>query len=141
MTIELDDWLKIVLPLASIFVPFTGGLIVWALNQRSKLKWEIRVRKEERYKVFLESIRGFYSASQDQEKKNRFLDEMRLGWLYCPDDVIRAGHVFLDTVATGQKSSDEIKKNALAEFELSMRRDIHGRTALTAADHRILIGT
>ena len=137
----MDDWFKVTLPLASVFVPFAGGLVVWALNQRSRLKWEVRVRKEERYRAFLESIRGFYEASQDQIKKDCFLDEMRLVWLYCPDDVIRAGHAFLDTVAVGKKSSDEEKEQALAEFVLSLRRDIHGKTELTIKDHRILTST
>jgi len=138
---ETDDWLKVLLPLASILVPFAGGLIIWALNQRSKLHWEIRSKKEERYRVFLETIRGFYAASQDREAKDRFLNEMRLAWLYCPDDVIRSGHTFLDTIATGRQSSDKDKEHALAEFELSLRRDIHGKTTLTVKDHRILTST
>lgn len=141
MIIEPEHWLKIILPLAAIFVPFAGGLILWALNQRSKLLWEIRLKKEERYKAFLDTIHGFYVSSQDQEAKNRFLREMRLAWLYCPDDIIRSGHAFLDTIATGQVSSDKAKEHALAEFELSLRRDILGKTTLTIKDHRILTST
>ena len=125
----MEDWLKIVIPL-------TGAIIVWWLNERSKLKWEKYKRKEDRYRGFLESIHGFYVTSQDKEQKEQFLQELRLAWLYCPDDVVKAGNAFLGTVATGGQSSDEVKERALAEFEIALRRDLHGKTELTVKDHR-----
>ena len=125
----MDDWLKIMITLASV-------VVAWLLNEHAKLKWEKRLRKEDRYKAFLESIRGFYVASQNIEHKERFLQELRLVWLYCPDDVIKSGNAFLRTVATGAHCSDEEKERALAEFEIALRRDLHGRkTKLTVDDY------
>ena len=89
----MEDWLKII-PLASVIVPLTSAIFVWWLNERSKLKWEKHIRKEKRYRGFLESIHGFYVTSQDEEEKEKFLQELRLAWLYCPDDVIKAGKRF-----------------------------------------------
>ena len=133
----MDDWLKIFIPLAGIVVPLAGGIFAWWLNERSRLKWEKCIRKEDRYRGFLESIQGFYVTSQNEEQKEKFLRELRLAWLYCPDDVIKAGNAFLGTVATGAQSSDEVKERALAEFEIALRRDLHGKTELTFEDHRI----
>ena len=124
----MEDWLKIVIPL-------TGVIFAWWLNERSKLKWEKHIRKEDRYRGFLESIHGFYVTSQDKEQKEKFLQELRFAWLYCPDDVIKTGNVFLETVATGAQFSDEVKERALAEFEIALRRDLHGKTELTVGDH------
>ena len=132
----MEDWLKII-PLASVIVPLTSAIFVWWLNERSKLKWEKHIRKEKRYRGFLESIHGFYVTSQDEEEKEKFLQELRLAWLYCPDDVIKAGNDFLGTVATGGQSSDEVKERALAEFDIALRRDLYGKTKLTFEDHRI----
>lgn len=132
----MEEWLKIVIPLAAVVIPLAGGILAWWLNEHSKLKWEKHVRKEDRYRGFLESISGFYIASQDREQKEKFLQELKLAWLYCPDNVIKAGNAFLDTVATGAESSDEEKERALAEFEMALRRDLHGKTKLTVGDHR-----
>ena len=134
---HMEDWLKIVIPSASVVVPLVVGIVLWGLNERSKLKWEERTRKEKRYQGFLESIHGFYVTSQDEKQKEKFLQELKLAWLYCPDDVIKAGNTFLGTVATGAQSSDEVKERALAEFEIALRRDLHGKTELTVEDHRI----
>ena len=132
----MDDWLKIFVPLAGVVVPLAGGILAWWLNESSKLKWEKQKRKEDSYQGFLESISGFYVSPKDAERKERFIQELRLAWLYCPDDVIRAANAFLDTVATGAQSSHEEKERALAKFEIVLRQDLHGKTQLTVDDHR-----
>lgn len=139
--IQMTDWLSISITLAAVFVPLAGAVFVWWLKQHSKIKWQMRKQKERRYKAFLESMEGYYAARENKEKKDRFLSELRLAYLYCPDDVIRAGNTFLDTVEVGANSSDGKRKQALAEFELSLRRDIYGRTALTTNDYRVRIST
>ncbi len=133
----MDEWLKIGIPLASIVVPLAGGIIAWGLNERSKRKWKRYLRKEDRYRGLLKSISGFYASSQDQKKKEKFLQELSLAWLYCPDNVIKAGNAFLVTVDTETVSSDEEKERALAELCLSLRKDLRGNTELTVKDHRI----
>ena len=132
----MDDWLKIFIPLAGIVVPLAGGIFAWWLNEHSRLKWEKHIRKEDTYRALLESVGGFYVTSQDEEQKEKFLQELRLAWLYCHDDVIKAGNAFLGTVATGAQFSDEEKERTLAEFVIALRRDLDGKTELTVEDHR-----
>ena len=133
----MGDWLKIFIPLVGIVVPLAGGIFAWWLNERSRLKWEKHMRKEDTYRALLESVDGFYVTSQqDKEQKGKFLQELRLAWLYCHDDVIKAGNAFLGTVATGAQSSDEEKERTLAEFVIALRRDLDGKTELTVEDHR-----
>lgn len=120
--------------------PFVGGLIMWLLNQHSKWKWEKRIRKEERYLGFLDSLTGFYVESESSEKKTEFIRHWRLAWLYCPDDVIRLGSRFLDTVKEKkEKSTNEDKETALANLVLELRRDFLGKanTCLTVADYKL----
>ena len=90
----MEDWLKIVIPLAGIIVPLSGGIFAWWLSEHSKLKWEKQIRKEDRYLGFLEAMHGFYVTSNDKEEKEQFIQELRLAWLYCPDEVITAGNRF-----------------------------------------------
>lgn len=130
----MDEWLKIVIPLAV-------AITVWSLNEWAKLRWEKHKRKQDRYQGFLESVSGFYVSSQDAEQKEKFIQELRLAWLYCPDEVIKVGNAFLDAVTTGAGASDEDKEQALADFELALRRDLYGKTKLTIRDLRILRST
>ena len=117
--------------------PVVGGLIMWILNQRAKLDWEKHIRKEERYLGFLDSLTGFYVGSESSKKKTEFIHHWRLAWLYCPDNVIRLGNSFLETVMVKkEKSSDEEKEAALAAFVLEVRRDLVGKTCLNDADHK-----
>lgn len=128
----MGEWLK-------IFIPLAVAIIVWSLNECAKLKWEKHKRKEDRYKGFLESVSGFYVSSHDSHdagQKEKFIKELRLAWLYCPDEVIRAGNAFLDAVTTGAGTSDDDKEQALADFELALRRDLYGKTKLTIRDFR-----
>ena len=133
----MNEWLNFVILLAGVVVPLAVGVLVWWLNERSKLKWEKQIRKEDRYRGFLESIQGFYITSQNKEQKDKILQELRLAWLYCPDDVIKAGNAFLETVATDVQNSNEEKERTLAEFVIACRRDLHGETELTVEDYRI----
>lgn len=136
----MDD----VLEIWAILGPFLGGLITWSLTQFSKWKWERRVRKEERYKGFLNAITGFYQGSESAKKKTEFILELRFAWLYCPDDIIRGGNRFLDTVSANEKKptdekqpKDEEKETALGELVLALRRDMIGKTNLKASDYKL----
>ena len=136
------DWLKAWAALG----PFVGGLItaviMWRLNQHAKLAWESRLRKEDRYLGFLNSLKGFYVSSASPEAKRTFLSEWQLAWLYCPDNVMRRANEFLDAVKVKQvKSTDQEKEAALAAFVLELRRDLLGKTSLSAADYNTWVST
>ena len=123
-------------PVLAVMIPILAAIVAWWLNERSKLNWERYKRKEERYMGFLRSIPGFYEGSQDEELKERFISDLRLAWLYCPDKVVRAGNEFLAGVTTGSEAMEEEVQTKLAEFELELRRDLLGRTNLTAKDRK-----
>lgn len=122
--------------------PVATAVVAWALNRHEKLKWEKRLRKEERYKALLRLLTGFYVPRDTQDAKYRtdqktlFLQEWRLAWLDCPDEVIRRGDHFLSLVQTGKKCPDEVKEHAVASFVAAMREDIFGKSDLAPEDYR-----
>ena len=123
-------------PIVAVLVPILAAILAWWLNERSKLNWERYKRKEERYTGFLQSVPGFYAGSQDEKLKEKFINDLRLAWLYCPDKVVRAGNNFLATVTSDSESTEEEKQTRLAEFELELRRDLLGDTTLTVEDRK-----
>ena len=135
-----DKIVEDILKYWAVLGPILGGVVMWLLNQRSKWKWEKHIRKEERYVGFLDSLTGFYVGSESGEKKTEFIRQWRLAWLYCPDEVIRLGNDFLDTVKVKkEKSTDEEKETALANLVLELRRDMVGKvkTCLNIADYKV----
>ena len=133
-----------------IFIPLIGAVIAWFANERRKRMWEEYKRKEDRYQELITSLKGFYLSSWTPEEskthKNHFIDQLNLCWMYCPDDVIKKVYAFIDTVHTGQKSTDEAKERALGELILSIRKDLIGRkilsnTSLKPEDFRNLTST
>lgn len=101
-------------------------------------------RKEASYKELVRCLRGFYEGEQDADKlKLEFLNQLNQSWLYCPDEVIRRGYDFLDTVNDRSIQAHEVKSGAMGEFLASIRRDLLTRdllkqTSLTALDFRHL---
>ena len=115
----------------------------WPLNERSKLQWEQYKRKEESYIELLKSIPGFSFSSPDANLRRNFLDELNKCWLYAPDQVIKKGYKFLETVHKGAESTDEEKKQALGDFVVTIRKDLLSRkvlseTQLTSKDFKPL---
>ncbi len=121
-----------------IVVTALGAVFIWFLNQLSKRKWEAHIRREKRYKRFLDSIDGFYENSQCSKSKNEFIRQLRLAWLYCPDSIIRQANQFLESVEKREKkSTHDEKETALANLVLEMRRDMVGKTDLNTTDFKI----
>ena len=141
---EWSDVLKISMP---VLVAVVG----WLLNEHSKRQWERQKRKERRYVALLESLKGFYVSPDPKtakEDKNRFILQLNLAWLYCPDTIIRTCYRFLEHVSVGVSKPDEQKELALAEVVAQMRKDLLGKklcfwkqTELEASDYRHLKST
>ena len=135
-------WLDIL----TLTVPIAVVVIGWLLNERSKRRAEERKGKEERYRNLLDSVYGFYVSTDDEAEarkaKEEYIRQLRLGWLYCPDAVIRKANAFLDTVSTGVRKSDQEKNDAFAAFVIEARKDSLGkdwgreRTKLQVSDYR-----
>ena len=100
--------------------------------------------KKRTTKSWCVAYKGFYVEAGDADRlKAEFLDQLNQCWLYCPDEVIRKGYAFLDTVHARQRQPDEAKEKAMGDFVVSIRRDLLSRklirsTALTEADFRHL---
>ena len=132
------------------FIPLVGAVLAWVANEWRKRGWEEYQRKEDRYQELIKSLKGFYLTSWSPEEskahKNHFIDQLNLCWMYCPDDVIRKAYAFIDSVHTGQASTDEKKEKALGELMLAIRKDLIDRkvlskTTLKHEDFRVLTST
>lgn len=98
---------------------------VWFWNERAKRSNHEYARKEQRYLELCKGIRGCYQPA-DPDLKEKFIDELNLCWLYCPDDVIKKGNIFLD-VSTKSESTREAVDNAASAFMLAIRKDAYQR--------------
>lgn len=82
-----------------------AGIIVWSLNERSKRRAAEYRRREWRYRSLIAGINAFYAPGSESSaggnvdgERERFLREIRLIWLYCPDSVVRAGNRLLQAM-------------------------------------------
>ena len=125
-------------------LPLFGAAIAWFLNEWRKRLWEQYQRKEASYTELVRCIRGFYIGTANADNmRGEFLDQLNQCWLYCPDEVIKKGYDFLETVHTNQIHLDDVKERAMGEFIAAIRRDLLlrslvRRTNLTGADFRHL---
>ena len=136
-----------------IVVVLTGTIAAsgWLFNEHVARQEKERLRKEERYKSLLASIKGFYQGAENSLAaylKNEFIKQLELCWLYCPDTVIKKGYAFLEAVQTGDQYTNTEKERALGEFVAAIRKDLRGKrfwwgdkTRLNWADFRILTST
>ena len=141
------EWVDVL----KVSVPVLVAVVGWLLNEHSKRQWERYKRKEDRYIALLESLMGFYISADPataKNNRNRFIHQLDLAWLYCPDSIIHAGYSFLEHVSVGIGKSDEEKELAAAEVIAQMRKDLFGRkfwfwekTNLKAYDYRHLTST
>lgn len=127
-----------------ISIPVLVAVVGWLLNERSKRRWEQYKRKEDRYVALLENLKGFYvntDPKTTKESKDKFLSQLNVAWLYCPDTIIRTGYRFLGLVSVGGSTPDEERDLAAGELVSQMRKDLLGQTELGASDYRHLRST
>jgi hypothetical protein len=123
------------------FIPLSGAVIAWYLAEYRKRASEEYIRKEERYRELILALRGFYIGSEDPAQRQAFLDQVRMCWLYCPDEVITCAYAFLLSVHAQMTSDDRTKEMALGRVMSAIRNDLISRrivkaTLLTATDFR-----
>jgi hypothetical protein len=118
--------------LAGVWVPLLVALLVgavalvsWSRTAAAERAHQDYVRREQRYAALVSSIRGFHAGGPIDEKAE-FLQELNPCWLYCSDEVIRAGY-----------------RLALGALVLAIRHDLIRRepvtsTTLTAEEFKIL---
>lgn len=146
-------------------IPVFGATLAWLFNQWRERSREEYLRKEKLYRALVDAMQGFYQQSptsttipfsttlvsagieQTTQRRQEFLDQLRLAWLYCPNKVIRKAYAFLDTVHAEQGSPVAHGQAELAFGEViaAIRRDLlpsifllWRRTKLSGADYRHL---
>lgn len=122
-------------------VPLVSAVIAWYVNEWRKRLADQYERKEANYKELLRALHGFYEGAPGaNDLKQEFLKQMSVSWLYCPDEVVRKGYAFLETVV-GERRTNEQKELAFGAFVLAIRQDMLSRrlvrsTALRATDYK-----
>jgi len=125
------------------FLPLAGAVIAWFINEKRKRAWEEYQRKEARYQELLRTVKGFYIAAHDEQKKSEFAEELKLCWLYCPDEVIEKAYAFLDAIKPDSQKTIGEKSLSLGDFVVALRKDLLSRkitrkTKLTSQDYQHL---
>lgn len=129
--LSIDFW-KIVFPLGI-------AILVWGLNERSKLKWEQRKHKEECYKELLSSLVGLCEGSWDKDDSKVFVQNVNRLWLYASDDIIKKTYDFTNLVTDDSKSVlHASKEEALGKLVEAMRKEMSKRTTLTGDEFKLL---
>jgi hypothetical protein len=124
--------------------PLLGAVVAWFTNEWRKRVADQYQRKEANYKELIKSLRGFYVGVANADAlKVEFLNQLNMAWLFCPDDVIKKGYTFLDTVPAKAAHDDAQKEGSLGEFVAALRHDLLSRklvrsTKLTASDFKHL---
>ena len=125
-------------------MPLLGAVTAWFANEWRKRIADQYQRKEANYKELIKSLRGFYVGAANAEAlKVEFLNQLNAAWLYCPDDVIKKGYTFLDTVHAKAIRTDSEKEAAMGEFVTALRNDLLSRklvrtTSLEASNFKHL---
>jgi len=150
----MPDFLKITLP-------FIGAVVAWFVNQWQQRSRDDYLRKEKLYRDLLDAIQGFYTnpsravpaltvlppSSGQTSGMQAFLDQVRLAWLYSPDEVILSAYAFLDTVNADRlpPSTKPEREIAFGNVIAAVRRDLFRprfffwqRTKLMGAQYRHL---
>ena len=122
------------IPIIVVVLSVLGGIITWSFTEKAKRSHEEYIRREERYANLIRAIHGFSSELGSQELQQKFIGELELAWLYCPDEVIKKGYAFLETMEVGQKASQENIQKALGELMIEIRVDLLKRKSVKSTD-------
>lgn len=113
--------LKITIP---VIIVITG----WYFTEQSKIRWEQYQSKKESYQELIKNISGFSRYQLNANKRQKFIDQINICWLYAPDEVIKKGYDFIRTVGDGsEKITNSEREQALSEFILTIRQDMLSR--------------
>ena len=111
----------------------------WLLNEEAKRRDIREKRKRQRYEMILLSLSGFFEGNEDYAKKQTFLNQIQLSWLYCSDDFIRRANLFLDSVnKSGTTTTPEERQRLLGDLLVQMRKDYRCKTSLKSSDFKVV---
>jgi hypothetical protein len=99
-------------------------------TRRAEAKYK---SKEEKYLKLLVLLKGFVGRTANAQTKREFFDEYYQSWLYSSDEVIMAIKQMLDTIRKNPSAkSISNGKELVGSVVKAMRKDLHGKTQLTA---------
>jgi len=117
--------------LLSLSVPIIVAYVGWFFNQKAQFENSQYVRREEAYRQLINSLRGFYVDTNNQQLRSQFLEQVNLCWLYAPDEVIEKSYAFLATVSAGSLATELEQQNAVGKLILAIRQNMLYKDAVT----------
>jgi hypothetical protein len=120
----LKSLISLAAPILVAIIVLSGTVIGLLYNERSKRRWEILKRKEDRYIELARNSRGFYEKGFQSDRLEKFIEELNVAWLYCPDDVLDKAKNFLSSVKVSRGQYKMTPEDALAELIISIRKDL-----------------
>jgi hypothetical protein len=131
-------------------VPLLGAVVAWPVNQWQQRSRDEYLRKEKLYRDLLDALQGFYESppgtlaisstaipvtDAQKTKRQEFLNQLRLAWLYAPDAAIKRAHAFLATVHARRQplATDREKEIALGNVVAAIRQDLSVQDFLVMA--------
>lgn len=117
-----------------------GAIIAWLANEWRKREADNFARREENYKALLSALASFHVGGSS-EGRAEFLRQVQIGWLYCPDDVIKKAYAFLNAVQGGFNGTQDQRDDAARELVVAIRKDMmpwYRRTDLRPKDFQLL---
>lgn len=108
-----------------------GVAFGWWLQERSRRRQADFEWRVTRYSELMVSLSAFYQGGGNSRggtgantALQSFLGHYRRAWLYAPNDVLKAGNEFLETVRVGSLVDDTRRERAARAFVMAMRRDL-----------------
>lgn len=131
------------IPTLLLAIPIIIGLYQWHTEQANKRRFELYIKKEKLYLEMQQNLWGFYGNSSDRNKRQKFIENVQVAWLYCPDSFITICNEFIDNghVQQNQIGNDEVRLKIVNRLLAEMRKDLLSNkyvanTVLTSDDIR-----
>ncbi len=127
--------LFILIPIATAVI---SSYLTYFFAIKSKKSEAILKFKEEKYSNLLILLQGFVGKTTSGETKRKFFEEQYKLWLYCSDGIVNAINEMVQLVidSRGKEPDVEKGKKAIGNIVLEMRKDLLGKTELTADNFR-----
>lgn len=115
-----------------------GSYLTYYFTSKSKKNEAILKFKEEKYSNLLILLQGFVGRTTSCDTKRKFFEEQYKSWLYCSDGVVKAINEMVQLVinSRGKEPEHEKGKKAVSNIVFEMRKDLLGKTELTADNFR-----
>lgn len=128
--------MDIIIVLIPIIAALLSSYLTYYFTIKSKRAETILKFKEEKYSNLLIFLQGFVGHTTSGETKRKFFEEQYKSWLYCSDGVVKTINEMVQLVIDSKNDKpDSIKgQNAVGNIVLEMRKDLLGKTKLSAKD-------